>query len=145
MAKKLYDIAVKSYIEKLAERGQYIVDRELASISYKHDTYNLHDSYGWCVYVNGKIARMGFAGSEKATEAKKWKGTEYWGRDAIKNLFEHRYKPTSYIELAIGVAMPYGMYLEENLLFEVFAVANDATKSVANILKAKHEYIRLKN
>lgn len=139
------DRAVRLYVDKLSSIGQEIVDNELANISYNHDTYNLHDSYGWCVYVGGKIAHMGFAGAKQASKRKKWHGKEISGREEIKDLFENRYKPKSFIELAVGVAMPYGMVLEEKLKYEVFAVAADSVKRAANRIKTRSEYIRLKS
>lgn len=142
---KSRDKATRIFVEQLARIGQDIVDRELNNVSYIHETYNLHDSYGWCVYVGGRIARMGFAGPQEATENRKWYGRELSGREEIKKLFETRYKPKSFIELAVGVAMPYGMILEEKMQYEVFAVAANSVSQAARRIKgARYEYIRMK-
>lgn len=135
--------AVQAIVEHLARIGQEIVDKQLGDIGYTHRTYNLHDSYGWCVYVDGKPHLMGFEGSAMATEVKKWKGRELSGRDEIKRLFESGYKPSAPIELAVAVAMPYGMVLEEKMKYRVFATAaSDVQQAARRIQHARYEYIR---
>lgn len=142
---KTKDKVIKAMVGNLSHIGQQIIDKELESVSYNHDTYNLHDSYGWCVYVGGKIEAMGFVEPQNASKKKKWYGNELSGRDEIKKLFQARYKPTSYIELVVGVAMPYGMILEEKMKYEVFAVAASSVEQAAKRIKgARYERIRMK-
>jgi len=135
------EIAVKRYVQLLEKVGKDVVDKELNSVSYKNRTFNLYDSYGWCIYVNGSAYRMGFAGGKLSTKSRKWYGEEMEGRSEIVKLFES-YKPTAPIELVVGVAMPYGMVLEEKRKYEVFAIANSGVKQAAARLRAKHDYIR---
>jgi len=116
------DRAIKAILNHLEKIAPTIVANQIASVSYKNQTYNLHDSYGWCIYYGGKPYKMSFAGSAKATEARKWKGREIMGRLEITDLFTNGYKPTAPIELALGVAMPYGKILQERK-YEVFALA----------------------
>ena len=48
----------EDYIEKygdyLAKEGKRLIDTAYANKDYNNRTYNLHDSYGSCVFYNGK-------------------------------------------------------------------------------------------
>lgn len=125
--------AEEAYVAKLSKIGQDIIDTEMRSVSYKNQTFNLHDSYGWCVYVDGKIVAEKYM-DKTASEPRKMKGKDVWGSEEIKKLFHGGYTPTSSIELAVGVAMPYGGYLHRRK-YEVFALAAQSVKEAASRIK----------
>ena len=128
---KLYTDTI---VERFASIGGTFITKELGNISYNHDTFNLHDSYGWAVYVHGKIARMGKTPT-KATETKKFKGKTISGANEIEKFFKSRYSPQKPIELVIAVAMPYGSILEDNMGYEVFAMAADNLERASKMIK----------
>lgn len=55
--------AITRIFDLLANEGQKIVAKELAKVSYTYRSLNLRDSYGWGVYVDGKLARKGYTAS----------------------------------------------------------------------------------
>ena len=52
MAKK--DL-ISELVKELSKEGQRIVANQLNNVGYTHRTYNLNDSYGFGVYVDGKL------------------------------------------------------------------------------------------
>ena len=121
----------------LSQEGERIVNEQLAKKQYTHRTFNLHDSYGWGVYVNGKLAAKGFP-AQKATKGKKWNGNEYKGRETITGFLENKYKPHDGIDLVVAVAMPYGVEVEEIYKYEVVATAR------AEVRQLESKYPRAK-
>ena len=113
----------------LSQEGERIVNEQLAKKQYTHRSFNLHDSYGWGVYVNGKLTAKGFP-AEKATKGKKWNGEEYKGRETITGFLENKYKPHDGIDLVVAVAMPYGVEVEEIYKYEVVATARAEVKQL---------------
>lgn len=55
--------AITRIVDLLANEGQKIVAKELSKVSYTYRSLNLRDSYGWGVYVDGKLARKGYTAS----------------------------------------------------------------------------------
>ena len=97
----------------LATEGGKLILQAVNSRDYTHRTYNLHDSYGSAVYLNGKLVEKSvmLLGS-KATKAKSYKGSKLKGSEEIMKYFQS-YKPKSEIELVVAAAMPYGVVLEK--------------------------------
>ena len=97
----------------LATEGGKLILQAVNSRDYTHRTYNLHDSYGSAVYLNGKLVEKSvmLLGS-KATKAKSYKGSKLKGSEEIMKYFRS-YKPKSAIELVVAAAMPYGVVLEK--------------------------------
>lgn len=81
--------------------------------SYKHDTKNLYDSYGYGIYLNGQVIASSTTKSV-ATEPRVWYGDKIFGAELAKKAFgEGGYKPSSqgYV-VVFGAVMPYGSILE---------------------------------
>lgn len=82
--------------------------------SYHHDTYNLYDSYGYAIFLDGKVIRSSTT-ERTATEPRKWYGNEYFGNEILNEAFKNgNYKPsvsTGYV-VVFGALMPYGSVLE---------------------------------
>ena len=54
MAKKVKTDSLNKLIKFLSEEADKIIAEELNRVTYKNDTDNLHDSYGWGIYVSPK-------------------------------------------------------------------------------------------
>ena len=108
---RLFDI--DKFADMLADEGGKLILQAVNSRDYTHRTYNLHDSYGSAVYLNGKLVEKSvmLLGS-KATKAKSYKGSKLNGSEEIMKYFRS-YKPKSAIELLVAAAMPYGVVLEK--------------------------------
>ena len=108
---RLFDI--DKFVDMLANEGGKLILQAVNSRDYTHRTYNLHDSYGSAVYLNGKLVEKSvmLLGS-KATKAKSYKGSKLKGSEEIMKYFRS-YKPKSAIELVVAAAMPYGVVLEK--------------------------------
>ena len=104
---------IDKFVDMLADEGGKLILQAVNSRDYTHRTYNLHDSYGSAVYLNGKLVEKSvmLLGS-KATKAKSYKGSKLKGSEEIMKYFQS-YKPKSDIELVVAAAMPYGVVLEE--------------------------------
>lgn len=109
---KYKDLAVAALVQQLEAHGRRIVQECLTEADYQNRTYNLHDSYGWGVYANGKLVNMSTAPKE-ASALRKWYGKPISGHDEIDE-FLKGYVPTNTktIELVIAAAMPYAQVLE---------------------------------
>ena len=108
---RLFDI--NKFVDMLSTEGGKLILQAVNSRDYTHRTYNLHDSYGSAVYLNGKLVEKSvmLLGS-KATKAKSYKGSKLNGSEEIMKYFRS-YKPKSAIELVVAAAMPYGVVLEK--------------------------------
>ena len=108
---RLFDI--DKFADMLADEGGKLILQAVNSRDYTHRTYNLHDSYGSAVYLNGKLVEKSvmLLGSN-ATKAKSYKGSKLNGSEEIMKYFRS-YKPKSAIELLVAAAMPYGVVLEK--------------------------------
>lgn len=53
---------ISELVRLLSGEGQKIVDSQLQNKGYTHRSHNLHDSYGWGVYVKPKVGCKRFPG-----------------------------------------------------------------------------------
>lgn len=125
---------IQDLIKLLSNEGQKIVDSQLQNKGYTHRSHNLHDSYGWGVYLNGSLVASGFPATQ-ATKGKKWYGETVKGREAITDFLKNKYKPHDGIDLVVAVAMPYGEIVEEKYKYEVVATARNEVKQLASKFK----------
>lgn len=133
MAKKVKDNSINRLVDFLSGEAKKIIDEELKNVGYKHDTDNLHDSYGWGIYVYGKLTRSGYQ-AQNAIAPRIWEREPLYGRDAITDFLERKYKPHDGIDLVIVVAMPYGQILQERK-YEVIAIAQNQLKALSRRFK----------
>jgi len=110
------------------------VDSQLKNKGYTHRTHNLHDSYGWGVYVDKKLVASGFP-AIKAEKGRKWYGETIKGREAITDFLQNKYNAHDGIDLVVAVAMPYGEIVEDKYKYEVIATARNDVKQLASKLK----------
>ena len=137
---RLFDI--DKFVDMLADEGGKLILQAVNSRDYTHRTYNLHDSYGSAVYLNGKLVEKSvmLLGS-KATKAKSYKGSKLKGSEEIMKYFRS-YKPKSEIELVVAAAMPYGVVLEKGSdglkhKYKVISGINTEVGNLAARLNAK--------
>lgn len=137
MAKALKQQATEQIVAQLADEGARILRQCVEERDYTHRTYNLYDSYGYGVYVSGKLQRYGFLGTQKATEPRKWYGEDVRGRDEILEYLKSEHKPSNdAIELVIAAAMPYAKVLESGgggikHKYKVISMSNDLLREIA--------------
>lgn len=137
MAKALKQQATEQIVAQLADEGARILRQCVEERDYTHRTYNLYDSYGYGVYVSGKLQRYGFLGTQKATEPHKWYGEDVRGRDEILEYLKSEHKPSNdAIELVIAAAMPYAKVLESGgggikHKYKVISMSNDLLREIA--------------
>ena len=137
---RLFDI--DKFVDMLADEGGKLILQAVNSRDYTHRTYNLHDSYGSAVYLNGKLVEKSvmLLGS-KATKAKSYKGSKLKGSEEIIKYFRS-YKPKSELELVVVAAMPYGVVLEKGggglrRKYKVISGINTEVGNLAARLNAK--------
>lgn len=108
----LYQQYVNQVITSLKADGERIIRECEREKTYKHDTKNLYDSYGYGVYVGGAIQARGYLSqSPEANRRKEWGGEEIAGREEIDHFLDS-YGATQGVELVIVAAMPYAAILE---------------------------------
>lgn len=125
---------ISELVRSLSQEGQKIVDSQLKNKGYTHHTHNLHDSYGWGVYVDKKLVASGFP-AIKAEKGKKWYGETIKGREAITDFLQNKYKAHDGIDLVVAVAMPYGEIVESKYKYEVIATARNDVRQLASKFK----------
>lgn len=145
----LRDRALVQVLRKLEQEGNRILQECEAERDYTHRTKNLYDSYGYGIYVGGKLTKAGYLSSSKtATEGRKWYGQEVSGREQITNFLNSGYRPTKGIDMVVVAAMPYAAVLEHKYKYKVIAMSYDKLKqlqgefkgaSVVNIFGGKRQ------
>ena len=125
---------IQELIDFLSREGQKIVDSQLQNKGYTHRSHNLHDSYGWGVYLNGELKASGYP-AVQATEGKKWYGETIKGREAVETYLKTKYKAHPGIDLVVVAAMPYGEVVEEKYKYEVIATARNDLKRLSTKFK----------
>lgn len=111
------DRLVRQYAGYLAQKGKELIEQAYYTRDFNNRTYNLHDSYGSCVFYNGKEVpnTRRYVGRKATVGKKNPQGELILGRAEIDNYFDS-YKPTSKgFELVTAVAMFYGEILEKGL------------------------------
>lgn len=133
MASTAYELAVQQYVDVLNTEGMRILMECENERGCQHQTHNLHDSYGFGIYHNGKLVKTGFL-PQLAREPKKWYKEELEGRDQISSFLKTEHKAGKGLELVIAVAMPYGEVLEKRK-YRVIAMANDKLRALSQKYK----------
>lgn len=105
LTEQLYD----EILNALATEGSRILRECVDERDYNHRTMNLHDSYGFGVYLKGSLKRSGFLTSMPKATIKKH-GLS--GREEIENFLNGVYQPSNGIDMVIAAAMPYASDLE---------------------------------
>lgn len=109
----LYQQALNIIVTELDKDAKNVLQECIQEITYQHDTRNLYDSYGYGIYVEGKLSKTGFLSSPMATKGKRWYGDTLHGRSEIESYLKSDYQPAGVIDLAVAAAMPYAKVLED--------------------------------
>ena len=111
------------------------------SHGFQNRTYNLQDSYVWCVYYNGKRVPHGYGFYGRKMASKPSILHEYSPKDmqkevkgrALAQAFAQSYKPQEQDgwEIVFAACAPYGAYLElRKVTFTVMSQRYDEIKNV---------------
>ena len=136
----LADRYIDSMVAFLQKEGERILSECEDEREYNHDTMNLYDSYGYGIYVRGRLVKSGYLSpSPMADEPRKWYKQRIWGREQIKNFLEAEYKPGKGIEMVVAAAMPYAEVLEnassgQTRKYRVISMSYEKLKSVGQRL-----------
>ena len=107
---------IKRYATELAYEGKKLIDKAFATAEFnKNRTQNLHDSYGSCVFYNGKEVpnTRRYVGRKATVGKKNPQGELILGRAEVDAYFD-AYKPSSNgFELVAVAAIFYAEILEK--------------------------------
>lgn len=109
------DRLVKQYSNYLAQKGKELIEQAYYTRDFNNRTYNLHDSYGSCVFYSGKEVpgTRRYIGKVATKRKVNRDGEPVLGREEIDSYFDS-YKTTyKGFELVTAVAMFYGEILEK--------------------------------
>ena len=121
---KLYDKAINMIVNELDRDAKAVLRECVQERDYEHRTYNLYDSYGYGIYVNGRLRKKGYlSSSPRATENKKWYGEEIKGRDQIDEFLNNGFNPSGLIDVAVVATMPYAKVLEYKYGYKVISMS----------------------
>lgn len=126
---------IQQLISQLTEEGAAAIKQAYETRDWRNRTFNLHDSYGSAVYVNGQLLKrtVRYVGEELAKSGRNvgwvwakgrsmpdYKGErrlegdeiEMRGREEIMDFFSQYTPKTTGVELVIAAAMFYANILE---------------------------------
>lgn len=116
-----------SFLDCMEREAKAFIAKTLSYVAqghpmyYEHRTLNLHDSYGYGIFLDGELLRHGGV-EPKASEPRIIDGHVLWGRDVLKELFNGTNRTTSqgYVVM-IAAAMPYAVDLETQYKYRVIS------------------------
>lgn len=135
--KSFKDEAVRSIAMELAEEGKKLINIAYESREFKNRTYNLHDSYGSCVFYNGKE----YPNTRRyvGKQATVWKtapdGTPVLGRNEVDKFFDEYRCWNKGFTLVTVAAIFYAGILELKYKYQVISGLNDSMNSLAKKYK----------
>lgn len=131
------DYFMNQLIQKLTDDGEKLVRRAYETRTFENRTYNLHDSYGSAVYVDGILIKSSvrYAGSPTAKAGKIYEDELIEGRFEIDAFFDW-FKPRKKgVDLVVIAAMPYADILEKGAglrrKYKVISGAKDLMNTIA--------------
>lgn len=137
---------LKKLVSVLDAEGKRILIECEQERTYTHRTKNLYDSYGYGIYVYGKLLKKGFiSSSPTATKTKKWYGVDVEGREQIENFLNREYKPSKGIDLVIAAAIPYAHALEnassgQRQKYRVISMSYNKLLAISGVVKGSEVF-----
>lgn len=134
-------MAIDMIVQALEKDAHRILKECESEIDYQHRTLNLYDSYGYGIYAEGKLLKIGFLEpSPSAKTAKSWYGEKIRGRQAITEYLKSEYKTQGVVDMAIAAAMPYAHVLEQGAAglhrkYRVISMSFQKIKAIATDYK----------
>lgn len=119
-------------INELADKGLKLIEKAYNNRQWENQTYNLHDSYCSCVYVNNQYIKSSirYLGEPLATQQPKGiygKNNTRMGRDWTKYAIEEYTPKDNGVHLVIFASIPYAEDLEfVKKRYVIYNVLNDA-------------------
>lgn len=107
---------VRAYADALAAEGKSLIDKAFETAEFrKNKTQNLHDSYGSCVFYDGKEVpnTRRYVGRRAAVGKRNPQGDLVLGRGEIDNYFDTYNATKKGFELVTVAAMFYAEELEK--------------------------------
>ena len=131
------DYFMNQLIQKLTDDGEKLARRASDTRTFENRTYNLHDSYGSAVYVDGRLVKSSvrYAGSPTAKAGKIYEDELIEGRFEIDAFFDW-FKPRKKgVDLVVIATMPYADILEKGAglrrKYKVISGAKDLMNTIA--------------
>lgn len=115
LIEKFHEVALEAMHDKCMEilmtLGESCLEYARTKHSFKNQTFNLEDSYGYAIYHNGKIEKKVLS-NPKATQSKiydfePWKGTE------AASAFLDRFPAEDGYTLVVVAGMYYALWIEK--------------------------------
>lgn len=108
--------------EQLIMEGRRLVEKAYEEKGFVNRTNNLADSYGSCLFVDGKEypnSRYYLHTLKQASVPYKYAGEEVYGREAVERFFDNFDKSVSKdkIMLVVVAAAPYARVLEDGVSY----------------------------
>lgn len=121
---RLYKQIAEEQTKRLVAYAEEEIVRIVESKGFNNRTFNLSDSYVWCVFYNGKRKGYGTYGRKSAQkdsllhEYSRNISVPVKGRK-LANDFARTYQPdvTNGWEIVFAAVAPYGAYMEEGYTF----------------------------
>lgn len=151
MARKDYKgYCVQMLVSALADEGLYAISQAYEKRGYTNRLYNLHDSYGSAVYVDGVLDKSTIRYidpemSKKGRSMPDFRGNRRLegdeiimnGREEVMDFFQHYSAPRGEICLVIVAAMFYASILEhgQGSLKRKYAVISGAKTTLNTVQK----------
>lgn len=125
LAHKIKQNMIVNSLDNIAQKA---IDYALRNKGYDNQTFNLHDSFGYAIYVNGELEKVKMADSKSHTPDDR--GDQ--GRDiGYEYLVDHT--PRSPYELVISAGEFYAATLEVMYQLDVLTGAYQFTADYANM------------
>lgn len=101
---------------ELIKEGYNLIKTAYQNRDYNNRTFNLHDSYGSCVFLNGKEYPNSrrYVGREALVGKRDIGGNLILGRAEIDDYFNNYKAKPKGLELVVAVAIFYGEILEKS-------------------------------
>lgn len=112
--KKLMAKLVAKQTQNLIAYAEKELQTMLETRGFNHRTYNLHDSYVWAVYYNGKREGYGFLDPAMASQPARFHKEKIMGRKEATDFLD-RFKPDKNGWTIVWAACaPYAKYLDSD-------------------------------
>ena len=124
-------------IDQLAKDGEIAIQTAYNRRDFTNRTYNLHDSYGSAVYVDGRLIKSSvrYAGSPIAKAGKVYEDELIEGRFEIDAFFDWFKPHKKGVDLVVIATMPYADILEKGAglrrKYKVISGAKDLMNTIA--------------
>lgn len=141
------DKATKALVEALTTIGYRVALSAYRQKTYTNRTYNLHDSYGSAVFVDGKLVHDSIKFIERAYSKGvrrhhhnivNKKGQELDGRASLKRFFEQPWlvRKKDHVTLVVAAAMWYADIVESKgyVVLDKSFVKSEVSRQISEVL-----------